>query len=296
MRKSVLIFQLVTTMKRKALAPPDDDDDMGFSLAPPPKIPAREEEKRCAKKWDTGFAYEGEESFTPLMKYTTNCAIPIDGKYAYVEVPTDPEWLNLYLRSVERLTSSQVASRNGVFTWIIYRKSGEDQIRFAASRVNSVYELGTIHKSIAKAVGASTIHGAGEMEKRGNTIIANFQSGTYMQSWIRKKDPTCTLEEMEDYIYPMFESFFPGFSVVRVGDTFIKRETMPPTMAELQLYADAHFIVCLHDSQDTCKKVNKTCEKPLNPRHTNNATVEPSKAGKGAAGVSGATRYPPEFA
>jgi len=294
-RKPAVIFQLVTTMKRSAAQAFDDDDDMGFSLKPPSKLPERKREVRCENAWQRGFQYEGDESFTPLMKYSINCAIPIEGKYAYVDIPTEPEWLNLYIQSIERLTASQVSTRNGTFTWIIYRKSGEGEIRFAASKVSSVYEIATIHRSIAKAVGASTIHGAGELKKDGNTILANFQSGTYMQNWIRKRDPTCTLEEMEVYIYPMFQSFFPGFSITRVGDTFIKKETMPPTMAELQLYADAHFIVCVHDSYDTCKKVGKTCDNPLKPQPRNNAAGEPSKAGKRTTGVSGATRYPPEF-
>jgi hypothetical protein len=235
-----------------------------FVLSRPPDLPMDTEE-RCAKRWNMGFPYEADdEEYPVVMKQATNCAIPIGDKIAYVGLPKEKEWLQTYLKSINRVRADEIDT--GIYTWILYRKN--DKLEFAASRVLSVYEVGTLHRAIAKSVGAKTIHGAGELRKQGNTIEYNFQSGTYMAEWISSKDRTCTLSEMEDYVDAKFKSFFPGHQFVLRPATFINRRVTPPTMEELQLYADAHFVVCLHDKNDTskCEKVASSCENPLKSR------------------------------
>jgi Tol biopolymer transport system component len=254
---------MITRSAKKPRLETSDD----FFLKPPPELSAREEETRCAKTWEDGNSYDPDDVYPIVMKPSSNCSVPIGDKIAYIQLPEDEKWLNLYLQSVERLRPVQILERNGVFTWLLYRKDGNN-LQFAATPVRSMYELGTIHRTIAKAVGAKTIHGAGEMKKTGKKIVFNFLSGSYMMNWIRTKDKSCTLPEMEDYVEPKLRAFFPGIEMVKTDKTFINNTDTPATMEELQLYADAHFIVCVHDKTevDTCRKVKGTCENPLQSR------------------------------
>lgn len=240
-------------------------DDEEFSLAPPPDLPDRSEEVRCAKTWDRGVEYEPDDSYPIVMKPSSNCSVKFGDKLVYIQLPTDQKWLDLYIKSVERFTPQQLLDQNGTFTWMIYRKAGSNIIQFAASRVRSMFEVGTLHRSIAKSVGAKTIHGAGEMKKTGNRILYNFLSGSYVAKWIDSKDRSCTMEEMEDFLVPKFQAFFPGLELVRssTGNTFITATATPVTMEELQLYTDAQFKVCLHDNRDTCKSIQGSCKEPL---------------------------------
>jgi hypothetical protein len=239
------------------------DDD--FVLAPPPDLPDRSKEVRCAKTWERGVEYEPDDSYPIVMKPSSNCSVKIGDKLVYIQLPEDPKWLDLYIKSVERFTPQQLLDKNGTFTWMIYRKAGSNIIQFSASKVRSMFEVGTLHRSIAKSVGAKTIHGAGEMKKTGNRILYNFLSGSYVANWIDSKDRSCTVEEMENFLVPKFKAFFPGLELVRssTGTTFITTIDTPVTMEELQLYADAQFKVCLHDSRDTCKAIRGSCENPL---------------------------------
>jgi hypothetical protein len=239
------------------------DDD--FALKPPSDLPDRSEEVRCAKTWDKGVVYEPDDAYPIVMKPTSNCRVPIGDKVAYIQLPEDPKWLDLYIKTVQRFTPQQLLDEDGIFTWMIYRKTDSNIIQFAASKVRSMFELGTLHRSIAKSVGAKTIHGAGEMKKTGKRIVYNFLSGSYVAKWIDSKDRSCTMEEMEDFLVPKFQAFFPGLELVRssTGNTFITQTATPVTMEELQLYADAHFTVCLHDTMDTCKSIRGSCENPL---------------------------------
>lgn len=234
--------------------------DTEFSLKPPPDM-EEEEEERCVKRWNEGYEFEPyDDDFPVVMKPVSNCSVPVDGKFAYIELPKEKEWLNLFLKTIERLTPRQLLqSKYSVFTWILYKKNG--QLQFAASPVRSIFEVGTLHRNIAQAVGANTIHGAGEIKKARDGLYYNFISGTYMVPWIRKKDRTCTLAEMEEYITPKLQEFFPGILLRKSESTFITSSFTPVTMEELKLYKDAHFTVCIHDSQDTCKKLQGSCLK-----------------------------------
>lgn len=232
-----------------------------FVLSAPPDLPMDSEE-RCARRWMMGFPYEADdEEYPVVMKQVANCAVPIGDKIAYIGLPKEKSWLQTYLNSIERLRANELT--DGIYTWILYRKNGT--LEFAASRVLSVYEIGTMHRAIAKSVRAVTIHGAGELRKQGKTIEYNFESGTYMANWLSSKDKTCTLPEMQEYVDPKFKSFFPGHQFVMRPKTFVNKKETPATMEELQLYADAHFIVCLHDKDDK-GKCEKVCDNPLKSR------------------------------
>ena len=235
-----------------------------------PDLPNTSEEPKCEKVWNRGRDYDNfrDDTFPIVLKDAQNCRIPIGDKIAFVSLPKETEWLNIYLRSIERLTPNQLVNRNGVFTWIFYRKNGSSELRFAASQVHSSLETGTLHRAIARFVGADTIHGAGEMKKVGNHIEFNFESGSYVLDWVNPKDVSCTPGEMESYLDPLFRQQFPGMTFSQHPKTFIGQKETPLTMEELQLYADAHFIVCLHNKNDvaTCRQTRGTCDSPLKSR------------------------------
>lgn len=262
------VFYVGLIMETRASKRQKVTEDNGFVLrrgdvAPP-------EEESCASRWDTGVTVEEEDpNFPIIMKPSVNCTVSFNGSIAYISLPVKREWLEVYLESIERLTVEELLeARDGVYTWMMYRTRGDPSLKFAATRVQSVFEVGTLHRAIAQSMGAATVHGAGEMKKEGGTLIYNFQSGSYVASWIKAKDRTCTLADMEEYLVPKLMELFPPRTLrrQRVSATFI---TMEPTMEELQLYADAGFLVCIHEAGRTeeCKATRGACENPLKSRY-----------------------------
>jgi hypothetical protein len=55
---------------------------------------------------------------------------------------------------------------DGVYNWILYSEKDSDDIKFAAIQIQSPFEIGTTHQSLAynKKVNASLIYGAGELK------------------------------------------------------------------------------------------------------------------------------------
>lgn len=201
------------------------------------------------------------------MKPSKNCAIPVDGKYAYVSPPSDLSALETYIREVERVDSAEgFRNKTGVYTWILYRTKDDPMLKFAAAHVNSVIELGTLHHALARGVGAATVHGAGELKKRDaakHEILVNFQSGSFMEKWILPED-LCTLPEMERFLLAKLREVLRGLRVETPRKaSFITDELTPPTMDELKSYAARGFKVCLYDTAAECKANKGTCETPL---------------------------------
>ena len=207
------------------------------------------------------------------MKPSKNCAIPVDGQYAYVAPPQERADLEAYIAEVRRIDSAEgFRGASGVYTWILYRTADDPTIKFAAALVRSVIELGTLHHALARGTGAVTIHGAGELKKRDpakHEILINFQSGSFMEKWALPE--TCTLGEMERFLLAKIRPILKGLKVdTPRKSSFITDEMTPPTMEELQLYASKGFKVCLYADRESCWKGKGTCENPL--------SIEPMKA------------------
>lgn len=243
-----------------------------FVLRAPPSLRKRpREDGGCAAVYDQGRQYEKDHPEWPVvLKPSSNCAIPIGDKIAFVALPKEgTDALKIYLSQVVRYTPETIANEDGIFTWLMYRSARSSEMKFAASKVLSPYEVGTLHRSIAKSMGAVSIHGAGEMEKRGKTIVYNMLSGSYMLDWFKKvKVRDCTAAQLEVHISNEFRDVFRGYNLQTTTKTLVDIEHLKPTMEELQLYADFGFIVCIHDASkvDECKQVKGTCETPLQPR------------------------------
>lgn len=195
-----------------------------------------------------------------IFKSSLNCTFQVDGKIAYVSPPEDQAKKMQFIK--EQPTITQVGlklAKDGVYTWILCKtRGGGDDIHFHARYVRSVLEVASLHLAIARAVGATTVHGAGELKKEGKKITFNFQSGSYMK-------PDCAVKDRENYMRETyFSRIFGDYDIEFVADgaTFI---TQQPTMGELQDYASKGFRICLHDAEkvDECKATKGKCENVL---------------------------------
>jgi hypothetical protein len=59
-----------------------------------------------------------------------------------------------------------LTAEDGVYNWILYSEKDSKDIKFAATHIESPFEIGTTHQSLAynKKVNASLIYGAGELK------------------------------------------------------------------------------------------------------------------------------------
>lgn len=206
----------------------------------------------CAATYDNGLAFQGKEWIPVQIKSNTNCAVKTaDGQYVFVGLPYDDQAKKNYLESVPLFDTASLP--DGMATWVLYRTEGDDTIKFAATKVWSALEIGSLHLSITYKIKPITIHGAGELVKTGDKILFNLFSGTYMEYWVRlrAKKRQCTGDELQDFIAEKFKAFFPGKQLARLDRTFIKVESAV-TQAELDMYKAAGFKVELFKDAESC--------------------------------------------
>lgn len=245
---------------------------------------------RCEETWTTGVPAKSSDEFPVWMKPSKNCAIPVDGKYAYVSPPQDRADLEAYIRDVERVDSAEgFQGASGVYTWILYRTADDPIVKFAAGAVKSVIELGTLHHALARGVGAVTVHGAGELKKREGSvhqILINFQSGSFMEKWSLPGD-VCTLPEMERFLLQTVRTVLKGLRVETPRKaSFITDELTPPTMEELNSYAARGFKVCLYTTAAECKTGKGTCDPPLEGEKKEGGYTSMAKKGGKVIGIA----------
>lgn len=202
----------------------------------------------CEDAWETGSPAPDRTKYPVWMKPSKQCTFDFDGKRVYV-APTSEEALRTYIdsrRIVKKL------AKDGVYTWLLYRTSKDGELQFAASRVKSVLELGTLHRAIAFRTKAKTVHGAGELKKDGKTVQVNVQSGSFMVEW--KLPKSCDLKEMGDLVLDKVEPFLEGLDMdISHTDSFIT-DALAPTKKEIAAYARKGLVVCTYDDEAECKK------------------------------------------
>lgn len=232
----------------------------------------------CEEIWAKGIPLKvTSDGFPIVMKPSMNCEYTVEGTkdIAYVGFPQDipkPELIEkirAFLLTVPRLTAEEFQEApDGVYTWILASVGGSAPM-FYASRTTAMLELGTVHYSIATAIGASTVHGAGEVWKHADRYTFNFLSGTFMEKWPLPKE--CPLETMQEFLKTKLRAIFPYLfrakeMEFREGDpTFITSRFLELTTAELEGYVNAGFVVCIHDKANKaeCKATKSTCAKPM---------------------------------
>jgi len=219
----------------------------------------------CEHKFQEGIlnTQTPDDRSVASMKSTVNCTFEVDGKYVFVLPPSDPAKLIEYIYDVRVYTKSDLGSaEDGVYAWIFCKLPGEEdgEPQFLARKVESILEIASLHKAIARAVGAATLHGAGEVKKEGSTLTFNFLSGSYMQL-------DCNREARETFMttYLTKPDLF-GANAKLAADRMKTFITNPPTMSELQSYANKGFHICFHDSKEECLSKKGQCDQTLKPQ------------------------------
>jgi hypothetical protein len=227
----------------------------------------------CDEVWAKGMPLKiTSDGFPIVMKPSQNCEIRVKGTrdIAYVGLPKTREEVLSFLTTIPRLTSADLESApDSVYTWLLYSKDGS-RPQFAASETETMLELGTTHYAIATSVGATGVHGAGEVWKHGTQLTFNFLSGTFMQSWVLPKE--CPLKTMEVYIKRKLQTevlpdLFRGKTLTFSEETFVAPRFIRQglTTDTLETYVRRGFTVCIHDvsAKAECKRIKGTCEKPV---------------------------------
>ena len=227
----------------------------------------------CDEAWTKGMPLKiTSDGFPIVMKPSQNCEIRVKGTndIAYVGLPKTREDVIEFLTTIPRLTSADLESApDSVYTWLLYSKDGS-RPQFAASETETMLELGTTHYAIATSVGATGVHGAGEVWKHGTQLTFNFLSGTFMQSWALPKE--CPLKTMEVYIKRKLQTevlpdLFRGKTLTFSDETFVAPRFIRQglTTDKLETYVRHGFTVCIHDAsaKAECKRIKGTCEKPV---------------------------------
>jgi hypothetical protein len=143
---------------------------------------------------------------------------------------------------------NSVPTLDGIYTWIVY-----DNNKFAATKVTSIFEIGSVHQVLALRSKASTIIAAGEFYIKDSQKAFNFISGTFMMPLMksRERKRSCLPDELEDYLTDKMKIIF-GNDAIKVDRTFIIN---PPTDDELALYTKHGAIIELYKTVEECKKV-----------------------------------------
>ena len=237
----------------------------------------------CEEVWAKGMPLKvTTDGFPIVMKPSKNCEFVVKGTsdLAYVGYPEDPKDLVAYLKEIPTKTAKEFEDApDGVYTWLFWSTKGSPPT-FAATRTLHDLELGTVHYALATALGATHVHGAGEVWKHGSLVTFNFLSGTFMEKWELPKD--CPLETMQEFLKMKLKETFPylvsakEITFLPKGETFITQRYLggEVTTEELIEWTDAGFKVCLHGfdpekpkdrdrARAQCKSTRATCQKPF---------------------------------
>ena len=272
----------------------------------------------CADAWKEGMPLKvTADGFPILMKPSMNCEFVVKDTQdiAYVGFPDVPKetlipMLREFLTTIPRLTADELETPpamqpdkerkapDGIYTWI-YASTDGSEPTFYASRTAAMLELGTVHYSIATAVGATAVHGAGEVWKHENTLTFNFLSGTFMEKW--QLPEGCTLKIMEELLKQTLKQTFAyshrakGLAFRPLDTTFINTRFLELTTYELDGYVKAGFKVCIHpkDAKEVCKKTKATCARPVTREPSSEALAEQMKYPLSVEQMKGGTQDRP---
>lgn len=214
----------------------------------------------CETAWEKGVDAPDRTKYPVWMKPSKQCTFEINGKRVYI-APKDEASLRSFLDSNTPVTNAQLQeSPDGIYTWILYRSKGDPKTtKFAAARVKSVLEIGTLHRAIVYGTDAVTVHGAGELQKTGTTIDINVQSGSFMVEWKDLPD-SCDLSKMGPFVLEKVKPFLSKFRVTTVHtDSFVTDAALPPTAAEIEEYKAKGLVVCEYKDETSCKKGKASC-------------------------------------
>lgn len=197
-----------------------------------------------------------DKNFYPIItiKLTKNNIMNEEGKYVFVgkvyglmNINDDFSKVLEFLDNFEVLNQEEILTANdGVYNWILYSEKDSEDIKFAATQIESAYEIGTTHQSLAynKKVNASLIYGAGELKKEDRKITFNVLSGTYtynIQATTFDFDRIVTRQIIDKFI-----ELFPESIYEDCKDSYVHSlKTVSNKL--LELYKKINFTVRLFD-------------------------------------------------
>ena len=188
----------------------------------------------------------------PDTKKSFNCDVKNEGgQYVLATLP-GREKLAAYLKSIP-IWKDLESLPDGLYTWIFYHRAASP-VQFAATTTWSALEMGTTHLAIAARVGASAVHGAGELRKSGDTYTYNLLSGTFTGEWKKKMKGECTPDALEAYIDTEFNRQFPDAELSRTDRTLITQD-LPVTEDEIATYTNAGWTFQFFATQKDCLDV-----------------------------------------
>lgn len=230
----------------------------------------------CAETWEKGLRHyvdgwwrtpDGWKFVTrffpvfvkknPDTKKSFNCDVKNEGgQYVLATLPGRDK-LDAYLKSIPIWKDLQ-SLPDGLYTWIFYHRAASP-VQFAATKAWSALEMGTIHLAIATRVGASAVHGAGELRKSGDTYTYNLLSGTFTGDWKKRVagKGVCTAEGLETYIDDEFKSRFKTLNLTKTDTTLITGD-LPVTEEEIDTYTKAGWTFKFFPTQKECLDVMGT--------------------------------------
>lgn len=188
----------------------------------------------------------------PDTKKSFNCDVKTEGgQYVLATLP-GREKLAAYLKSIP-IWKDLESLPDGLYTWIFYHRAASP-VQFAATTTWSALEMGTTHLAIAARVGASAVHGAGELRKSGDTYTYNLLSGTFTGEWKKKMKGECTPDALEAYIDTEFNRQFPDAELTKTHETLITQD-LPVTEDEIATYTNAGWTFQFFPTQKDCLDV-----------------------------------------
>lgn len=197
-----------------------------------------------------------DKNFYPIItiKLTKNNIMNEEGKYVFVgkvyeflNINNDISKVLEFLDNFEVLNQEEIlTANNGVYNWILYSEKDSKDIKFAATHIESPYEIGTTHQSLAynKKVNAYLIYGAGELKKEDRKVTFNVLSGTYtynIQATTFDFDRIVTRQIIDKFI-----ELFPESIYEDCKDSYVHSlKTVSNKL--LELYKKINFTVRLFD-------------------------------------------------
>jgi hypothetical protein len=184
-----------------------------------------------------------------------------EGKYVFVgkvygfnNINDDISKILDFLENFTVLNQDQLLSADdGIYNWILYSEKDSKDIKFAAIHIQSPFEIGTTHQSLAynKKVNASLIYGAGELKIENKKVTFNVLSGTYtynIQSITFDFDRIVTRQIIDKFI-----ELFPESTYQDCKDSYVHSiKTVSNKL--LELYKKNGFIFRLFDEYNDWAK------------------------------------------
>ncbi len=180
-----------------------------------------------------GYAIEDAIDEGRAYKIKAQC-LTYDGKYVRLE-GGDP-------RKLRAVPMEQ--GGDGIYTYV-FDQNG----KLRSAKVANLFEIGSLHRTIAYEGKVTHVLAAGELKKTGNNVEFNLLSGTFMSPWMRELGAAYT-GKIQEQARNLFEK--AGFSATYVSNDFITEKNVPVTKEQLDSYKAAGFQVKLYANKKYC--------------------------------------------